>query len=151
MCIENPCIRCGACCAFFRVSFYWEETSAADSEGIPVELTEKVSDFLQCMQGTNQPHPRCIALQGTIGENVTCQIYNKRSSTCRDFGLHDKDGKLFMDGENLIRCNEARKAWNLPPLTRAELHDLMHFLPVRQAFVPRHNYHNPRFPHHLQH
>ncbi|HGC1012017.1 TPA: YkgJ family cysteine cluster protein, partial [Escherichia coli] len=19
----NPCITCGACCAFFRVSFYW--------------------------------------------------------------------------------------------------------------------------------
>ncbi|MBB8903342.1 YkgJ family cysteine cluster protein, partial [Escherichia coli] len=21
----NPCITCGACCAFFRVSFYWAE------------------------------------------------------------------------------------------------------------------------------
>ncbi|MDX1269447.1 MAG: YkgJ family cysteine cluster protein, partial [Oceanisphaera sp.] len=21
----NPCLTCGACCAFFRVSFYWGE------------------------------------------------------------------------------------------------------------------------------
>ncbi|EGR9493162.1 YkgJ family cysteine cluster protein, partial [Escherichia coli] len=21
----NPCMTCGACCAFFRVSFYWAE------------------------------------------------------------------------------------------------------------------------------
>ncbi|OZZ73507.1 zinc/iron-chelating domain-containing protein, partial [Klebsiella pneumoniae] len=21
----NPCMTCGACCAYFRVSFYWAE------------------------------------------------------------------------------------------------------------------------------
>ncbi|WP_374212354.1 YkgJ family cysteine cluster protein [Thiothrix subterranea] len=25
----NPCMTCGACCASFRVSFYWGETDAA--------------------------------------------------------------------------------------------------------------------------
>ncbi|HBP8873638.1 TPA: YkgJ family cysteine cluster protein, partial [Escherichia coli] len=25
----NPCMRCGACCAFFRVSFYWAEADDA--------------------------------------------------------------------------------------------------------------------------
>ncbi len=24
---ENPCINCGACCAYFRVSFYWAEST----------------------------------------------------------------------------------------------------------------------------
>ncbi|THB82127.1 YkgJ family cysteine cluster protein, partial [Pantoea allii] len=23
--ISNPCVSCGACCAHFRVSFYWAE------------------------------------------------------------------------------------------------------------------------------
>ncbi|MBR7358785.1 YkgJ family cysteine cluster protein, partial [Klebsiella pneumoniae] len=23
----NPCMTCGACCAYFRVSFYWAEAS----------------------------------------------------------------------------------------------------------------------------
>ena len=23
----NPCMTCGACCAFFRVSFYWAEAN----------------------------------------------------------------------------------------------------------------------------
>jgi uncharacterized protein len=142
MSLDHPCIQCGACCAFFRVSFYWEESSSADPEGVPAEMTEEVSEFLQCMKGTNQPHPRCIALQGVIGEKVDCAIYARRSSACRDFGLHCENGKLFMDSENLIRCNEARKVWNLPPLTRADLQDFMHFLPVRQAPVPHHYFRN---------
>ena len=142
MSFENPCIQCGACCAFFRVSFYWEETAEADNQGVPVEMTEKLSDFLQCMQGTNQPHPRCIALQGVIGEKVSCSIYSQRSSPCREFGIHSKEGKLTIDGEGLVRCNEARKAWGMPPLTRAELRLLSHYLDVRFAPSPVHHHKN---------
>ena len=25
----NPCMTCGACCIFFRVSFYWSEADDA--------------------------------------------------------------------------------------------------------------------------
>ncbi|MLR39642.1 YkgJ family cysteine cluster protein, partial [Salmonella enterica subsp. enterica] len=25
MSVLNPCMTCGACCAYFRVSFYWAE------------------------------------------------------------------------------------------------------------------------------
>jgi Fe-S-cluster containining protein len=144
--LENPCIQCGACCAFFRVSFYWEETTAFDPIGVPTEFTEELSGFLQCMKGTDQPHPRCTMLTGKIGEEVGCAIYTRRSSTCRDFGLHLEDGKLLVDGENLIRCNEARKAWNLPPLTRSELRRLIHHPPVRQSPVPVHSVHHSHLP-----
>jgi hypothetical protein len=133
MALDNPCMQCGACCAFFRVSFYWEESSAGTADGVPTEFTSEVSDFLQCMKGTNQPSPRCVALTGKIGEKVGCKIYLKRSSTCRDFGLHLEDGKIVVNGENLIRCNEARKAWNLPPLTRTDLLRFLHYSPVRQV------------------
>ena len=136
MVTENPCVQCGACCAFFRVSFYWQEVSTSNHEGVPLEFTDKVSDFLQCMKGTDQPQSRCIALQGKIGEKVGCAIYDQRSSTCRDFGLHSENGQLTVDGFNLIRCNQARKAWNLPPLTRTDLRGFSHFLPIRNAAIP---------------
>ena len=134
----NPCIQCGACCAFFRVSFFWEETTTATPDGVPNELTEEVDEFIQCMQGTNHPSPRCIALQGKIGEKVGCSIYQNRSTTCRDFGLHCEENHLFIDNENLTRCNEARKAWNLPPLTRAQIRFLQNYQPVRQPPAFKH-------------
>ena len=148
MSLDNPCIQCGACCAFFRVSFYWEESTPANQEGIPQTLTEELSEFLQCMKGTNQPHPRCIALCGKIGEKVSCSIYAQRSSSCREFGLHTEQGRLEVDGENLVRCNEARKAWNLPPLTRSDLRLFAHYPPVRSAPTPHISTHNHHSPHH---
>jgi Fe-S-cluster containining protein len=145
--LDNPCVQCGACCAFFRVSFYWEETTLANPQGVPQALTEKLSDFLQCMQGSNRPEPRCIALRGKIGEEVSCAIYAQRSSTCREFGLHLEQGCLDVDGENLIRCNVARKAWNLPPLARADLRLFAHYPPVRSAPAPHFPFHH-QHPHH---
>jgi len=120
----NPCVQCGACCAFFRVSFFWEETNPDDPSCVPQEMTESVDGFLQCMKGTNQPRPRCIALIGEIGEKVGCAIYARRSSVCREFGLHESAQGVTVNGFDLIRCNQARAAWNLPPLSRAELREL---------------------------
>ena len=143
--LDNPCVQCGACCAFFRVSFYWEEVASANGEGVPAELTEEVDEFLQCMRGTNQPSPRCVALQCKIGEEVGCAIYAQRSSTCRDFGLHCEENALKCDGLNLTRCNQAREAWNLPPLTRTELREFSHYLAVRQAPTPIHAMHKHHY------
>lgn len=61
----NPCVNCGACCAHFRVSFYWSE--ADDGGGVvPVELTEPLNLLMRNMRGTNQTSPRCVALQGKL-------------------------------------------------------------------------------------
>jgi Fe-S-cluster containining protein len=51
---SNPCLDCGACCASFRVSFYWSE---AEARGLPAELTEQVNAWFSCMAGTNQARP----------------------------------------------------------------------------------------------
>ncbi|EEV2467373.1 YkgJ family cysteine cluster protein, partial [Escherichia coli] len=64
----NPCMTCGACCAFFRVSFYWAEADDAGGK-VPVSLTEQISPFHRCMRGTSQKNPRCVALAGTPGKN----------------------------------------------------------------------------------
>ena len=61
----SACLSCGACCASFRVSFYWAETTEVILEGVPQELTDAIAPFYNCMKGTNHKQPRCIALQGT--------------------------------------------------------------------------------------
>lgn len=98
---ENPCLSCGACCAFFRVSFYWAEVMA---RGMPEDLTEKVNNFIGCMAGTGSVPSRCIALSGTVGERVSCSIYHQRPAPCHSVQAGDE------------KCNRARERHDLPPL-----------------------------------
>ena len=77
----NHCLDCGACCAFFRVSFYWAE---AEARGIPADLTEPINPRFSCMAGTNQAAPHCAALVGEVGARVSCRIYASRPSPCRE-------------------------------------------------------------------
>lgn len=105
----NPCLQCGACCAYYRASFYWAESN--DLGGVPPDFTEKLNDFYMVIKGTHGPRPYCIALQGQIGIAVCCSIYERRASVCRNF---------VPSWENSIpneRCDKARAAWNLKPLT----------------------------------
>jgi len=81
------CQSCGACCAFFRVSFYWSETDAHPIGWVPQALTKAISPHRVAMLGTATLTPRCVALNGKIGESVGCSIYEKRSSTCREFTM----------------------------------------------------------------
>lgn len=77
------CQRCGACCAQFRVSFYWAEADDAPGGTVPVGLTRQVTPQLRCMVGTETRPVRCAALQGEVGQAVACGIYPLRASTCR--------------------------------------------------------------------
>lgn len=53
---ENPCVSCGACCAFFRVSFY--HGLAGTQEGqLPIHMTEELPPFRRTMAGTDRPEP----------------------------------------------------------------------------------------------
>lgn len=107
----NPCLTCGACCAFYRVSFYWRERSDFQTDGVPEELCEDLNQFRCVMKGTNQPSPRCIALLGTIGKHVFCKIYNRRPAVCREIE------PSYKNGYPEIKCDKARLAYGLPPLT----------------------------------
>lgn len=79
------CQACGACCAAFRVSFYWAETDAHPEGQVPQAMTASISPHHVAMQGTETKPVRCIALSGEVGQSVSCSIYEKRSSTCREF------------------------------------------------------------------
>lgn len=106
----NPCLKCGACCAYYRASFYWAEADDATPGGVPVDMTEKLAELHRVMKGTNHSNPRCIALEGTIGEDVSCSIYEHRPMVCRDF--HPS----WVNGKPDERCDQARARWGLPPL-----------------------------------
>lgn len=107
----NPCLSCGACCAFYRASFYWIETDDFTPEGVPVELTRKMNDFRTVMIGSYSDQPKCIALEGEIGKEVKCRIYENRSSVCRNFT------PSWLNGTRNKRCDKARSAWGMPLLS----------------------------------
>lgn len=107
----NHCLSCGACCAFYRASFHWMEADIETPGGVPSELTDKFRYHLLVMKGTNQPSPRCIALNGEIGRNVFCRIHDRRSSVCREFE------PSWQNHTPNPRCDKARLFWGLNPLT----------------------------------
>jgi uncharacterized protein len=108
---EHPCISCGACCAYFRVQFYWREAEKDHEHKVPRELTVDLDDFKRVMKGTNTKHPvACVALKGKIGKRATCSIYENRPTPCRAFTAS------FEDGRHHKRCDEARAAHGLRPL-----------------------------------
>jgi Fe-S-cluster containining protein len=110
MAAYNPCVSCGACCAFFRASFYWTESDLATPGGVPYALTDHLYTHYLVMKGTDSPVLRCIALKGIIGSQVYCEIYGRRSSACRNFP------PSWENGEVNERCDKARAKWGLPLL-----------------------------------
>jgi Fe-S-cluster containining protein len=106
---RNPCLDCGACCAFYRVSFHWSETERSLGGATPAELTRKVGPHRAAMR-TESQSPRCVALDGTIGTAVSCSIYVRRPSPCREFQAS------WVNGVRNELCDRARAAHGLPPL-----------------------------------
>jgi Fe-S-cluster containining protein len=107
--VNNPCMSCGACCAAFRVSF---DRSELASEGglVPDGLADYETAYTARLRGTDYAQPRCLALVGTIGQQVSCGIYRERPSPCREFGMLAEIG-VFSEA-----CNRARARHGLPPL-----------------------------------
>lgn len=99
----DACLSCGACCSYFRVSFYW-----AEGIDMPQDYVESLTLVYSCMKGTNQANPRCIALQGEVGKQVSCGMYEQRSSSCKEVQIADE------------QCNKARIAHRLIPFTPLE-------------------------------
>jgi hypothetical protein len=98
---DSPCQRCGACCASFRVSFYWGE---AVERGLPEAVQEQLTPWHACMRGTNAAQPHCVALRGEVGREVSCSVYAARPSPCREVQPGD------------ARCRDARARHGLAAL-----------------------------------
>lgn len=107
---EDPCMRCGACCAAFRVDFHCSELASASAGGVPDELALPLTARLMRMRGTDAAAPRCVALEGEIGVSVRCVIHAARPSPCRDFAPYAALGM----GDDA--CARARARHHLAPL-----------------------------------
>jgi len=112
--MDHPCLRCGACCAYFRVAFHWSEAEAALGGVVPPGLTEKLDPHRLVMRGTQAARPRCVALQGTVGEAACCGIYPQRPSVCREVA------PAWESGTASPQCDKARVAHGMAPLTPAD-------------------------------
>lgn len=112
---EHPCLTCGACCASFRVSFYWREAEPSEHDfAVPELYWEDTTPTYRAMKGTNTKHqPKCVALKGRIGDRVSCSIYSQRPSPCRAFEAS------YETGVHNEKCDRAREKHGLKPLTKA--------------------------------
>ncbi len=111
---SDPCTRCGACCAAFRVDFHPAGLESREAGGVPDALTVPVTHQLVRMRGTDTAAPRCVALQGEIGVAVQCGIYARRPPPCRDFAPYAPLGI----GD--AGCERARRRHGMAPLQGAE-------------------------------
>lgn len=110
--MPHPCLCCGACCAYFRVAFYWTEADPALGGHVPAEATTQLDPHRLAMKGTEGGKPRCTALEGEVGVATTCRMYERRPSPCHELK------PAFENGEPSPQCDRARIAYGLRPLTR---------------------------------
>ena len=75
---------------------------------MPDDVVEELTPVYSCMKGTNQKNPRCVMLSGEIGQQVSCTMYEQRSSSCKEVQAGD------------AQCNKARFAHSLIPLVEIE-------------------------------
>ncbi|WP_409299597.1 YkgJ family cysteine cluster protein [Pseudomonas sp. KCJK8993] len=108
----SPRLNCGACCSYFRVSFFWGECASSGGT-VPDELVQSITPSRVAMLGTDCKSPRCIALEGEVGKSVSCSIYAQRGSPCREFEAS------WVDGQHNADCDAARAAFGLAPLEPA--------------------------------
>ena len=115
---EHPCLTCGACCAFFRVSFHWSEADPALGGQVPFELTEPLRTHERVMRGTSEKAPRCVALDADIGRYSRCTIHDRRPSACALVSASWEFGAAS------AQCDKSRLAHGLPMLTPADWIDV---------------------------
>ncbi|AMW80123.1 ferredoxin [Acinetobacter sp. TGL-Y2] len=76
---------------------------------MPNDVVEDLSPVYSCMKGTNQKNPRCVMLSGEIGQQVSCTMYEQRSSSCKEVQAGDS------------QCLKARSAHGLIPLIEIDI------------------------------
>ena len=109
---RNPCLTCGACCAFLHVVFPSCEISSQKANSVPIHLTHRYDLSQSAMNGTELRSPRCNALIGRVGFKVSCSIYHNRPSTCRIFK------RSWERNEGNCQCDRARKSYGLQPFSQ---------------------------------
>jgi len=105
--VAHPCLECGACCSTWPVQFAAHEVTDALRAYVVPAATERH----RLMAGTEGSAPRCVALQGTVGDRASCRLYAHRPSPCHEVAAS------LSDGHRDPTCDEARARHGLPRLT----------------------------------
>jgi len=92
------------------VDFHRADLATSETVGVPEALTVPLTATLVRMRGTDEAPPRCVALEGEVGRQVSCSIYDRRPGPCRDFAPYAPLGM----GDDA--CDRARRRYGLPPL-----------------------------------
>lgn len=108
----HPCESCGACCAFFLVSFPGSESDDIAGGLVPHGMSGRCGDTRRFMHGTETRHPRCVALQGVVGSSVSCSIYENRPTICRSFS------RSWENNSGNMLCDRARAVFGLQPFSQ---------------------------------
>lgn len=107
---ESVCCHCGACCVTYRITLPRAELDNMPGGRVPAALTEPYTATTVYMREQPDIPGRCIALAGTVGQEVSCTIYERRPLACREFA------PLSALGSGDEACDEARRRQGLPPL-----------------------------------
>lgn len=122
--MSHPCLTCGACCAFFRVSFHWSESDPDLGGQVPIELTDPLRLHERVMRGTSSSQPRCVALDAEIGRYSRCTIHPVRPSVCAavpaslEFGTRSAQCDKARLAHGLAELEPADWAWRHPAKAR---------------------------------
>ena len=112
----HPCLRCGACCASFRVAFHWSEAQPDKPDGVPAALAVPLRLHELAMRGTERAGVpvRCAGLSGIVGTGTSCTLYAARPAPCRELAA------AWENGVASPQCDRARGLHGLAPLAPAD-------------------------------
>ena len=92
---DYDCTRCGACCVSSYPDTTYVHISPDEVEAFtPTERTQLlVSDdrytglYKTALRASmdSRGHCRCVALNGPVGSQVSCRVYDRRPGVCRKF------------------------------------------------------------------
>ena len=78
---------------------------------VPTEAVVRWDAHRVALRGTDRREPHCAQLEGEVGREVRCAIYERRPSPCRELRA------AWEDGEASEQCDRARARYGLPPLS----------------------------------
>lgn len=96
------CMDCGACCSHFKVYFSIKNNPQYIKIYDKVNIINENKVFMKGTENFNKGC--CVALEGKVGEKVSCSIYENRPDVCRKFE------RVLPNGKINPKCIKAKKA-----------------------------------------
>lgn len=102
------CLTCGACCAYLfyllgRSVSFRDQTQATNYWNITKQTKNGDEIVVDRFLRRDEETLACNALSGEIGNNVSCQIYEQRPISCRNFEAGSD------------KCHAIRRAFGIEP------------------------------------